>query len=29
LLSDEAKGFVAKALDDQEQWIKDLSNNIM
>jgi hypothetical protein len=29
LLSDEAKGFIAKALDDQEQWIKDLSNNIM
>ena len=28
-LSDEAKGFVSKALDDQEQWVKDLSNNLL
>ena len=28
-LSDEAKGFVSKALDDKEQWIKDLSNNLL
>ena len=28
-LSDDAKGFVMKALEDQEQWIKDLSNNLL
>jgi glutaminyl-tRNA synthetase len=27
--SEDAKGFVTKALDDQEQWIKELSNNLL